>query len=199
MRATPDIHPLGSMYPKIVRISDRFDDSRIPGRGSGRLGIQRSEPGVPIRRVSVAEPGLGALESLSCNRRASQTTTRRAVASILSVTRQETRNQFYCIFPCLLTRLAYGCKFASLGYRGYDVARIRFSAEMPAEPLVGYGETHQLRRSLSRAPKRKRRSSRNGTNLSLLPRADFVLCDFVLDSGAEPDSLERDAQTAPGI
>lgn len=64
------------------------------------------------------------LESLSCNRG----DLCRADASILAgslAKGEETGNQFYCISVYLLTRVAYGCKFASLRYRGYDVGRIR--------------------------------------------------------------------------
>lgn len=97
------------------------------------------------------------LESLSCNRGDLHN------ASILVLGGGGKSVLLYASLPVyLLTRVAYGCKFASLRYRGYDVGRIRSNvAEMLAsQRRIWWNAPIKIEGGLSCfRPKRKRRAS----------------------------------------
>lgn len=105
--------------------SDQFVDSRIPDIESNPLGMPWDKPATDTSSLTVADRARIIIMQLPTPQQ------RPAVQTHPSYRVLGRRREIsFIVSLYLLTRVAYGCKFASLGYRGYDVGRIRSTTGM---------------------------------------------------------------------
>ena len=105
--------------------SDQFVDSKIPDIESNPLEMPWDKPATDTSSLTVADRARIIIMQLPTPQQ------RPAVQTHPSYQVLRRRREIsFIVSLYLLTRVAYGCKFASLGYRGYDVGRIRSTTGM---------------------------------------------------------------------